>query len=156
MLALSQAGLASRLALPAAGSLGGLLALSPALLRTLTTFSDAPDQQQQAKDKRYVDRLKITARGGKGGNGCTSFYQGASRGELTSRLKGPAGAQRWGWSAAAAAAAAALIRLLPNHPVQAGMPWPTAAAGATAAAWSSEPSPSEHGCASLLEMQLSG
>ncbi|PRW39081.1 putative GTP-binding mitochondrial [Chlorella sorokiniana] len=80
MRALSQAGLASRLALPATSSLGGLLALSPALLRTLSTFQDTSDQQQQAKDKRYVDRLKITARGGKGGNGCTSFYQGASRG----------------------------------------------------------------------------
>ena len=84
MLALQQAGLASRLAVPAACNLGGLLALSPGLLRTLATFTDSLDQQQQAHDKRYVDRLKITARGGKGGNGCTSFYQGASRGEGTS------------------------------------------------------------------------
>lgn len=147
MLALSQAGLACRLALPAASSGLGLLALSPALLRTLSTFQEPSDQQQQAKDKRYVDRLKITARGGKGGNGCTSFYQEASRGELRRLLDLHAGAQRWGRSAAAAAAAGACWLAcavsLPIIQLQAGMPLLMAAAAGTAAAWSSEQSPSE-------------
>ena len=76
MLAASQAGLLPRLPVAA---LSNLLALSPALLRTLNTLAvdDEPHTQQ---DKRYVDRLKVTARAGRGGNGCVSFYQGASRG----------------------------------------------------------------------------
>ena len=63
-----------------------LLAISPALLRTLSTLqavsfnAEIDFDPQLQKDRRYVDRLKITARAGKGGNGCLSFYQGASRG----------------------------------------------------------------------------
>ncbi|KAL4419463.1 hypothetical protein ABPG77_003576 [Micractinium sp. CCAP 211/92] len=83
MLALSmQAGLGPRLP----SSLGGLLALSPSLLGCLRTIStaatsDADLQEHQEHDKRYVDRLKLTAKAGRGGNGCASFYQGASRGK---------------------------------------------------------------------------
>ncbi|KAL4440538.1 hypothetical protein ABPG75_003539 [Micractinium tetrahymenae] len=80
MLALSMgAGVGPRLH----SSLGGLLALSPSslgCLRTLNTAALDSDQLQE-HDKRYVDRLKLTARAGKGGNGCASFYQGASRGK---------------------------------------------------------------------------
>jgi len=61
-------------------ALSGLLALSPALLRSLSTASADLQDEAPAHDKRYVDRLKLTARGGKGGNGCVSFYQGTSRG----------------------------------------------------------------------------
>lgn len=80
MLAMSlQAGLGPRTSC----SLGGLLNLSPALLGCLRTINTAilDSDQQQEHDKRYVDRLKLTAKAGKGGNGCASFYQGASRGE---------------------------------------------------------------------------
>lgn len=59
-----------------------LLTLSPALLRTLRTYQTVLKSDAQ-HDKRYVDRLKITARAGKGGNGCFSYYQGASRGANT-------------------------------------------------------------------------
>lgn len=67
-----------------AGRLGTLLALPPRLLRRLSTFTEVSDVEQEPPqhDKSYVDRLKITARAGKGGNGCASFYQGASRGGL--------------------------------------------------------------------------
>lgn len=77
MLAAAGQALPLRLAGP---GLGSLLALSPALLRTLSTSVGAPDDDAPAHDKKLVDRLKIQARGGKGGNGCVSFYQGASRG----------------------------------------------------------------------------
>ena len=61
--------------------LENLLALSPALLRTLSTFDGPTEPDAQQHDKSYIDRLKVTARAGQGGNGCASFYQGASRGE---------------------------------------------------------------------------
>jgi hypothetical protein len=34
------------------------------------------------KDQQYVDRLKITARAGDGGNCCVSFWRSAAKGEL--------------------------------------------------------------------------
>lgn len=79
MLVAAAQALQLRLAGPGVGS---LLALSPALLRTLSTASGAQDDDAPAHDKKLVDRLKIQARGGKGGNGCASFYQGASRGAI--------------------------------------------------------------------------
>ena len=79
MLLLAHAGVwAPRLPTPV---LGNLLALSPALLRTLSTFDGPTEPDAQQHDKSYIDRLKVTARAGQGGNGCASFYQGASRGE---------------------------------------------------------------------------
>lgn len=142
MLALKQAVLGPRAAWP---NLGGLLALSPALLRSLSTVT-TDDDADQPHDKRYVDRLKITARGGKGGNGCMSFYQGAGRGEGRALLE-------WCMQPRVAAAiranvAAAAARRLPPaawhtasplpaihlpHAMQAAMRWQTAAAVATAA-----------------------
>lgn len=77
MLAAAALALPLRLAGPGVGS---LLALRPALLRTLSTAAGVEDDDAPAHDKKLVDRLKIQARGGKGGNGCVSFYQGASRG----------------------------------------------------------------------------
>lgn len=82
-----QAGLGPRLP----SSLGGLLALSPSLLGCLRTIStaatsDADLQEHQEHDKRYVDRLKLTAKAGRGGNGCASFYQGASRGQINGKI----------------------------------------------------------------------
>ena len=61
-----------------------LVALSPALTTSLSTLAISLGdlERDEEHDKRYVDRLKITARGGKGGNGCVSFYQGASRGNF--------------------------------------------------------------------------
>lgn len=32
------------------------------------------------KDQQYVDRLKVTARAGDGGNGCVSFWKSAAKG----------------------------------------------------------------------------
>lgn len=90
-----QAGLGPRLS----SSLGGLLSLSPSLLgclRTLNTVATDIDQSQE-HDKRYVDRFKLTVRAGKGGNGCASFYQGASRGasDKLNRIRHGMDCERW-------------------------------------------------------------
>ena len=39
-----------------------------------------PDDAMPEHDKRYVDRLKLVARGGGGGHGCVSFWRSVSRG----------------------------------------------------------------------------
>ena len=75
--------------------LGNLLTLSPALLRTLSTFDGPPEPDAQQHDKSYIDRLKVTARAGQGGNGCASFYQGASRGECRGAQMRAVGSQGW-------------------------------------------------------------
>jgi hypothetical protein len=82
MIFLAQACRAAQGPLSRGATVAELLSLSPALLRTLSTITDDGDADAPSHDKRYVDRLKITVRAGKGGNGCISFYHSAGRGEI--------------------------------------------------------------------------
>lgn len=47
--------------------------------RCLGSASD--DVDAPVKDKKYVDRVKIVARAGRGGKGCVSFWRSAAKGE---------------------------------------------------------------------------
>lgn len=47
------------------------------------SFSDAAKIiDPPHKDKKYVDRLTVTARAGNGGKGCVSFWQSSSKGRF--------------------------------------------------------------------------
>lgn len=81
---------------PACGWLGGALGHS--------IHSSAPWEGRGAsegwvegsddRDKSYIDRLKVTARAGRGGNGCVSFWRSAAKGAVVVmhrpwRISGP-------------------------------------------------------------------
>ena len=57
---------------------------APTLPFALDTQSHTEENRQV--DKTYVDRLKVTARAGNGGNGCISFWRSASKGRKESMI----------------------------------------------------------------------
>jgi hypothetical protein len=46
-----------------------------------TDTAISPEDGTEDRDKSYIDRLKVTARAGSGGNGCVSFWRSIARGE---------------------------------------------------------------------------
>ena len=57
-------------------ALSSLRAWSSLVDLDIDSFVSEPN----TKDQQYVDRLKITARAGDGGNGCVSFWKSAAKG----------------------------------------------------------------------------
>lgn len=49
-----------------------------------TKYSDVIEDNNIQRDKKYVDKLKLTARAGDGGKGCVSFWRSAAKGMFSS------------------------------------------------------------------------
>lgn len=70
------------------GACGGLAPcyLPAAAYLHSSAIPDGADDKRDGtveRDKRYVDRLKVTVRAGSGGNGCISFWRSVGRGDET-------------------------------------------------------------------------
>ena len=49
----------------------------------LHTAAENVENIDRGSDKLYRDRLKVTARAGRGGSGCVSFWQSTSKGAVS-------------------------------------------------------------------------
>ena len=74
----------------------GVASDHPASFWALTRgFAQVAEYGENRKhDKKYVDRLKVTAKAGDGGKGCVSFWRSAAKGEWRERVEGVEGGGR--------------------------------------------------------------